>query len=298
MKIAITGGSGLIGSAVVRRLRAAGHDVVTLVRRDPAGDTELRWDPAGGSIDRAGLIDVEAVVHLAGAGIADHRWTPSYKALVKRSRVEGTTLIARTVAAMDPRPRVLLSGSAIGWYGDTGDQIIDETAPRGEGFLAEVVGAWEGSTAVAESAGVRTVHLRTGLVLSADGGYLAKQVLPFKAGLGGPIAGGRQWQSWITLDDEVGAIEFLLAAEQVRGPVNLTAPSPVRQKDFARALGHALHRPALTPLPRFALRAALGEFADEGVVASQRIEPAVLSAAGYPFLHRNLDGALAAVLAT
>lgn len=296
MKIAVSGGSGLIGSHLVVALRGAGHDVLTLVRRPPRQPGEVQWVPAEGRLEPGDLSGVEAVVHLAGAGIADKRWTPSYKKAVLDSRVDGTRLLATTLASLDPLPRVLLSGSAIGFYGDTGDRAVDETAPAGSGFLADVAVAWEAATAPAESAGIRVCHLRTGIVLSGAGGALAKQLPLYKLGIGGPLGSGQQYQSWISLDDEVAAITFLLTADAVSGPVNLTGPEPVRQRDLAKAVGTLLHRPAVLPTPGIALKAALGEFAAEGVLAGQRVLPAVLIGAGYTFQDATLEAALTSAL--
>jgi uncharacterized protein (TIGR01777 family) len=293
--IAVTGASGLIGSHLVIALREHGHQVTTLVRAAPRQPGEVQWDPAAGRLDPADLAGVEAVVHLAGAGIGDKRWTDAYKKVVLDSRVDSTRLLANTLAKLDERPSVLLSGSAIGYYGDGGDRVLDERAAAGSGFLAEVCQAWELATQGAEEVGIRTVHLRTGLVLDGGGGMLAQQLLLYKLGLGGPLGSGRQWWSWISLADEVGAIEHLLTAD-VSGPVNLTAPAPVQQKDFAKMLGHELHRPAVLPAPGFALQVVLGQFAQEGVLAGQRVLPAVLESSGYSFAHPTLERALAAAL--
>lgn len=295
MRIAVTGASGLIGSHLVIRLRDHGHEVLTLVRRPVRQPGEIAWDPSAGVLDPTDLAGVDAVVHLAGAGIGAHRWSAEYKQVLRSSRVESTTLLANTLTKLDARPQVLLSGSAIGYYGDAGERKCDESAPAGSDFLADLCRDWEAATSAAEQAGIRTVHLRTGLVLSGAGGMLAQQLLLYRIGLGGPLGGGQQWWSWVSLDDEVGAIEHLLTAD-VSGAVNVTAPEPVRQRDFATALGRALHRPAVVPAPRIALRLALGEFADAGVLASQKAVPAVLAASGYAFAHPHLDGALAAAL--
>jgi len=295
MRIAVTGASGLVGSHLVPQLRSHGHDVVTLVRRAPVRPDEFRWDPSSGGLDPADLEGVQAAVHLAGAGIGDKRWSGEYKQLVLSSRVESTTLLANTLTQLDPRPQVLLSGSAIGFYGDAGDRECDESTPAGTGFLADVCQAWEGATTAAEEAGIRTVHLRTGLVLSGTGGMLAQQLRLYKLGLGGPLGNGRQWWSWVSLADELGAIEHLLTAD-VAGPVNITGPAPVRQRDFATALGRALHRPAVLPAPGFALKAVIGEFAEEGILAGQQVLPRVLESDGYAFSHRTLDEALATAL--
>lgn len=295
MKIAVTGASGLIGRALVPALRDDGHEVVTLVRRAPQGAGEIGWDPARRELDPAALTDVDAVVHLAGAGVADKRWSDARKREIVDSRVDGTTTVALAMAAAPERPRVLLSASAVGFYGDTGDRLTDETGPRGKGFLADTCVQWEAATAPAEKV-ARVAHLRTGIVLSADGGALAKQLPIFKAALGAPLGSGRQWVPWITLADEVAAIRHLLTAD-VRGAVNLVAPNPVTNKDFTKALGKALHRPTLpVPVPGPVLSIGLGGFAKEGVLAGQRLAPAALEASGFAWSHPRLDEALAAVL--
>lgn len=301
-RIAVTGASGFLGTALVDALRPDGHDVVRLVRRTPTAPDEVQWDPAEGTVDLERLAGVDAVIHLAGAGVGDKRWTPAYKAEILRSRVQGTRTIAQACAALSPR--VLLSGSAIGYYGNTGESGIDESAPAGSGFLADVTRAWEPETEPAAEAGVRVVHLRTGVVLSGRGGTLGGTVhvlgLPitlrtlFKAGLAGPLGSGRQWVSWISLTDWVRAVRFLLDAGDVSGPVNLTAPHPVRNKEWVRAIGRAVHRPTVLPVPGFALRAAVGPFAEEAVLFSQRVLPRRLESAGFTFAHPDLDRALAA----
>lgn len=296
MKIAVTGASGLIGSHLVAELRADGHDVVTLVRRKPRQPGEVFWDPAAGLLDPVQLHGVEAAVHLAGAGIGDRRWTDKYKATVLSSRVESTRLFATTLAMLEPLPTLLLSASAIGFYGDTGDRIVDETSPAGTGFLATVCQAWEHAGEAAVRAGIRVCQLRSGIVLSAAGGALRKQLRLYQAGLGGPLGSGRQYQSWVSMADELGAIRFLLDVPDVHGPVNLVSPNPTRQQQFAVALGRAVHRPALLRTPGFAIRLALGAFADEGVLAGQRVAPTVLQRLGYRFVHPSLDAALTAAL--
>jgi uncharacterized protein (TIGR01777 family) len=292
MKVAVTGASGLIGAALVPHLRGAGHDVVRFVRRDPAAPDELGWD--GRSLDPSRLDDVDAVVHLAGAGVADKRWTPSYKELIVSSRREGTTAVAEAIAASG-HPTVLLSASAVGWYGDTGDRITDETGQPGEGFLAEVCRIWETSTAPAPSS-CRVAHLRTGYVLAKDALGLRKQVRVAKLGLGAPLGSGRQWMSWITLRDEVRAIQHLLTAD-VEGPVNLVGPAPATNRELTTAINRAVHRPTFpVPVPGLALRTVLGPFAAEGVLIGQRLVPAVLTAAGFSFADPDLDAALATVV--
>jgi uncharacterized protein (TIGR01777 family) len=295
MKVAITGASGLIGSALVPHLRAEGHDVVRFVRGSATGPDQRSWDPATHDLAPALLDDVDAVVHLAGAGVADKRWTPGYKDLILRSRVDGTTTVAEAVAASG-HPTVLLSASAVGWYGDTEDRVTDETGPTGAGFLAEVCRAWEAATKPAETAGCRVAHLRTGYVLARDALGLAKQVRVARLGLGAPLGSGRQWTSWITLEDEVRAITHLLTAA-VDGPVNLVGPAPAKNRELTEAINRAVHRPTFpVPVPAFALRAALGPFADEGVLIGQRLVPAVLQRTGFTFRHPELDEALSAVL--
>jgi uncharacterized protein (TIGR01777 family) len=295
VKIAVSGASGLIGSALVPALLRSGHEVIKLVRRQPEAPDEVRWDPAAGQLDPADLAGVEAAVNLSGATVGT-RWTASYKQKILDSRVQSTSLLARTLAELEPRPRVLISGSAIGFYGDTGDAVLDETGPQGAGFLADVVRQWEAAAEPAAAAGVRVCFLRTGLVLSGRGGILPPQRLVWKLGLGARLGSGTQWQSWITLDDEVAAIEFLLGAEQVSGPVNLVAPEPVTQREFGRRLGAALHRPSPWVVPPFALRLLLDGFADEGLLIGQRLRPRVLEEAGFTFRARTLDEGLRVAL--
>jgi len=295
--IAITGSSGLIGSALSRRLSDAGHRVLRVVRPSSAntsGDT-ITWDPAAGSIDAAGLEGLDAVVNLAGEGIGERRWTPEQKQRILDSRVRGTTLLAATLAELDRPPAVLLSGSAIGVYGDTGDRAVDETRAPGSDFLAKVCVEWEGATTAASEAGIRTVLLRTGIVLDADGGALGKQLTFFRLGLGGRSGSGRQYWSWITLTDEVAAIEFLLTAD-VSGPVNLTAPNPSTNAEFARTLGRVLGRPT-TVIPMIGPRLLLGrELADSLLLTSQRVLPGVLESAGFSFADPELEAALRSVV--
>jgi uncharacterized protein (TIGR01777 family) len=295
MKVAVSGASGLIGSALVPALRADGHTVVTLVRRSPRSESEVRWDPAAGKLDEAELVGVDAAVNLSGANVGSRRWTEAYKRTIRDSRILSTTLLSETLARIDPRPRVLLSASGIDFYGDTGDEIIDEAAPGGQGFLAGLSEDWEAATAVAETAGIRVCHLRTGLVLSTRGGALARQLPLFRLGFGGRLGSGHQWWSWISLDDEAGAIRFLLGADDVHGPVNLVSPQPVTNTAFTAAVASALRRPALLPVPTFALKIALGELAS-APLASHRLLPEVLTGAGYHFRHPNLSAALTAVV--
>lgn len=298
MRVGITGSSGLIGTALSRHLREGGHEAIGIVRRAPTGTGELQWDPAAGTIDRDRLATLDAVVHLAGAGIGDHRWTDEYKRTLVDSRVQGTTTLATALAALGADgPRVLVSGSAIGFYGDRGDEVLDESSAAGEGFLADICRAWEAATAPAEDAGVRVTHIRTGIVLSRHGGALKKMLPLFKLGVGGRFGNGRQWMSWISIHDQVSAIEHLLTHD-VRGAVNLTAPTPVRNAEFASTLGDVLHRPTLLPVPSFGPKLLLGgELADALLFDGQRVAPSVLQAEGYSFEHADLASALRAVLA-
>lgn len=292
----VTGSSGLIGAALVKSLTSDGHEVVRLVRRQPRAADERQWDPSSGKLDPTLMDAADAVVHLAGAGIGDKRWSEDYKRTVLRSRVEGTTTIATAVARASDPPKVLLSASAVGFYGDTGEAAVDESSPSGSGFLADVVRQWEASTAAAESAGVRVVHARSGVVLSADGGALGKVLPLFKLGLGGRLGNGRQWMSWIAIPDEIAALRFLLDRSDLSGPVNVTAPEPVRNRDYTKAIGRAVNRPALAVVPATALRLALGGFADEGVLVSQRVVPTRLEDAGFSFTFADVDAALEALV--
>ena len=277
-------------------MRADGHDVVRLVRRAPRAADERQWDPAAHKLDPAVVSGADAVVHLAGAGIGDKRWTESYKREIRASRIDGTATIAAAVAAADQAPAVLVAASAVGFYGDTGDDAVDESASAGNGFLADLVHDWEAATAPAVAAGVRVVNVRTGVVLGAEGGALGKVLPLFRVGLGGRLGNGLQWMSWIALPDYVVALRFLLDRKDVSGPVNVTAPEPVRNRDYTKAIGRVLHRPTLAIVPAAALRAALGGFADEGVLVSQRVVPARLEEAGFTFAFGDIDSALAATI--
>ncbi|MBI5090167.1 MAG: TIGR01777 family protein [Actinobacteria bacterium] len=300
MRITIAGSSGLIGTALVRRLRAGGHDVVRLVRPGSSahpGDTDrVTWDPSRGDLPADAIDRADAVINLAGAGIGDRRWTDAYRNELVDSRLRTTDLLARAIAASASAPQVFLSGSAIGWYGDRGDEPLDETSSPGTGFLADLCRRWEEAAAPAAAAGTRVALLRTGIVLSAAGGALKKQLPLFKLGLGGRFGSGRQWQSWITIDDEVAAIDHLLTAD-VHGPVNLTAPEPVTNATFTATLGKVLHRPAVLPIPSFAPKLVLGaELVDTVLLGGQRVLPARLQSSGFAFGQPQLEGALRAVL--
>ncbi|MGA0356218.1 MAG: TIGR01777 family oxidoreductase [Ilumatobacteraceae bacterium] len=297
LTVAVSGSSGLIGSALLERLRQDGQTVVPMVRR-PAKDGEIHYDPRNGVLDPESLVGVDAVVHLAGAGIGDRRWTDRYRREILESRTLSTSLIAEAMASVASRggPRVLLSGSAIGFYGATGDEELNERSTAGDGFLADVCRAWEAATSPAEDAGVRVVHLRTGIVLSPRGGALKKLLPLFRFGLGGRMGSGRQWQSWISLNDEVGAIVFLLTAD-ISGAVNLTAPAPVTNAEFTKVLASTLSRPALVPVPSFGPKLLLGgELADALLFTGQRVLPERLTDAGYSFEHPTLSEALGTLL--
>jgi uncharacterized protein (TIGR01777 family) len=301
MRITIAGSSGLIGTALVRTLLDHGHQVIRLVRGDAAPDggeqnNRVRWDPAAGVLPSEALEGVDAVVNLAGAGIGDHRWTDAYKQQLVDSRLDTTRLLAESIAGASAPPAVFLSGSAVGWYGDRGDEALDETATPGTGFLADLCRQWEAATAAASLAGARVVHLRTGIVLSGSGGALKKQLPLFKLGLGGKFGSGRQWQSWISITDHIAAVEHLLTAD-LSGPVNLTAPEPVTNAAFTKALGAVLHRPTLLTIPAFGPRLLLGgELANALLFTGQRVVPSALVASGFQFAHPTIEPALRAVL--
>jgi uncharacterized protein (TIGR01777 family) len=298
VKVLVSGSHGLIGTALIPALAARGHEVVRLVRTGgTAAPGSVRWDPdapGGGQIDTAALEGIDAAIHLAGESVAG-RWTAAKKARIRESRVRGTGILTAALAALARRPRVLLSASATGYYGDRGDELLIEESQPGRGFLADVCRAWEAAAAVVERAGIRAVFLRTGVVLAPRGGALARLLPVFRRGLGGPLGSGRQFMSWITLDDEVAAIVHLLEGE-TRGPVNLVSPHPVTNREFTAALARALRRPALLPAPAAALRIVLGELAGE-LLASQRVHPAVLLGTRFAFRHPDLDTALGSVLA-
>jgi uncharacterized protein (TIGR01777 family) len=299
VKLVIAGASGFIGKASVLDLRDHGHQVTTLVRRSPVSESEVEWHPDRGELDPAALAGADSVISLSGAGIADKRWTPAYQQVLVQSRLQPTSTIAGVLADMpaELRPKSFLSSSAIGYYGDRGDEPLTESATPGTGFMADLVRRWEAATEPASHAGVRVVTLRTGLVLSATGGLLKRMVPLFKMGVGGRLGSGRQFQSWITLADEVAAIRYLVATDGVEGPVNMVGPAPVSNAEFTAELARALHRPALLPAPAWGLRLALGGFADDGVLASQRVLPEKLTTSGYRFDHADLPSALAWAIA-
>ncbi|MFF1375537.1 TIGR01777 family oxidoreductase [Streptomyces sp. NPDC058308] len=294
-RVAVAGSSGLIGTALTRSLAADGHDVVRLVRRAARGKDEVRWDPKEGYVDTAGLADCSVVVNLAGAGIGDHRWTDAYKRELRDSRVLGTSALATAMASLDEPPRVFLNASAIGYYGDTGRRAVDESAPAGTGFLPSLCVEWEEATAPAREAGIRTVIARNGLVIGSGGGAWGRLFPLFKAGLGGRLGDGRQFWSYISLHDEVAALRHLIDTESLSGPVNLTAPDPLTNREVTAAMGRVLHRPTLFPAPAPALRVVLGEMAGD-VLGSQRVLPTRLLESGFTFAFPGIEEAIRSAL--
>lgn len=293
MKIAVTGASGLVGSALVPFFTTGGHEVVRLGRSRPqSAGSEIQWNPQAGTLDAATLEGVDAVVHLAGENIAAGRWTEAQKSRIRDSRVNGTRLVSETLAKLSQPPTVLVCASAIGYYGDRGQELLREDSPAGHGFLADVCKVWEAATEPAAQKGIRTVLLRLGIVLSPAGGALSKMLWPFKMGVGGVVGSGDQYWSWIGLDDVVGAIHHALVTDRLHGPVNVVAPQPATNREFTKTLGKVLGRPTIFPMPAVAARLALGEMADALLLASARVEPAQLLASGYVFRHPDLESAL------
>jgi uncharacterized protein len=296
MKVAVSGSTGLVGSALVKSLTANGHHVVRLVRPGSDG-VGVSWDPARGTVDVEHLQGLDAAVHLAGVSIAGGRWNAARKAAIRASRVDGTRTLATALAALTPSPESLICASAVGYYGDRGDELLDERVPPGTGFLPALCREWEAAAEPARAAGIRVVHTRFGLVLSADGGALPSMLVPFRMGVGGTLGSGRQYMSWISIDDVVGVIEHALDRDSISGPVNTVAPTPVRNAEFTRTLAEVLGRPAFMRVPAFAVRLLLGEMADELLFASARVLPAKLRDTGYRFRHPLLAEALRHVLA-
>jgi uncharacterized protein (TIGR01777 family) len=301
MRVIVTGSTGLVGRALVRSLLADGHGVTRLVRGDSQsfrapGTAAVRWDPERGEIDAKALEGHDAAVHLAGESIAEGRWDDEKKRRILESRVKGTRLVAEALAGLDEKPRALVSASAVGFYGDRGDEVLSEESASGTDFLSEVCREWEKATLAASQARLRVVHVRIGVVLSAEGGALPKMLTPFKLGLGGRVGSGRQYMSWITLEDLVSVIRRAVEDETLRGAVNAVAPRPVTNEQFTKALGRVLGRPTVFAVPAFAARLAFGEMADALLLSGSRVEPARLSAAGFEFKHAEIEGALRAVL--
>ncbi len=304
MKILITGSSGLVGTALVESLHRDGHTVGRLLRPQSGSDAHqggrgvaMRWNPETGELDGSAA-GADAVINLSGLSIASGRWSDERKRLLRSSRVEATRQLIEALRKLKPMPRILLSASAVGYYGDRGEEELTESSAPGHGFLPDLCRDWEESASRAESLGMRAVYLRFGTILASDGGALQKMLLPFKLGAGGRLGSGKQWMSWISLADALGIIRYALESEQARGAVSTVAPGPVRNREFTAELARALHRPAILPAPEFALRLAFGEMADALLLASQRVLPQKLQTLGYHFLHPDLPTALAAVLAT
>lgn len=291
--IIITGASGLVGSALVSALENAGHKVIRAVRREVKDSArELYWNPDTGEIDAERFEGADAVVHLAGEGIADKRWNETVKQRILHSRTKGTLLIAETMANCENKPHTLACASAVGYYGDCGETVLTEQSPAGNDFLADVCQQWEAACQPARDAGIRVANMRIGVVLSTKGGALAKMLLPFKLGAGGVLGSGQQYFSWITLDDLVSGIHHVLKTDSLSGPVNMTAPNPVTNHKYTKTLGSVLGRPTIFPVPAFAARLAFGEMADALLLASMRVKPAVLTDTGFSFAHAELEPAL------
>jgi uncharacterized protein (TIGR01777 family) len=301
VNILISGSSGLVGSALIDSLRAEGYSIARLVRSGspsqsgPAAEN-IRWEPPAGSMDLAGMEAADAVVHLAGASIAEGRWTPARKQILRRSRVDATRHLIAGLAQLKQKPRVLVAASAVGYYGDRGDETLTESSASGDDFLAQICRDWESETAQAERIGIRTVMLRFGIILAAKGGALKRILVPFRLGVGGRLGTGRQWMSWITLDEVAAVIQYAIKNDSLRGPVNAVSPTPVTNSEFTSVLAGVLHRPALFPAPRTVLRLVLGEMADALLFSSQRVAPQKLQAQLYPFRHPELKEALLSVL--
>lgn len=296
MRLLVSGASGLIGSALVRVARSDGDEVLRLVRRKTSADDEVSWDPAQGTgPDPRAIEGIDAVVHLGGAGVGDHRWTDAYKRELAASRVDSARVLANTLAALEHKPRVFLSGSAVGFYGDTADTEVDENSPAGKDFLAQLCVEWEAASTPAAEAGIRTICMRSGIVLSTRGGALGKVLPLFRAGLGGRLGSGKQYISWVARPDHVAAMRFLLNADDVHGAVNLTAPTPVTNSAYTKAIAATVRRPALFAAPSPALKIALGQFA-ETVLTGQRVLPTRLQAAGFEFGYPEVEGALRALV--
>ena len=299
MKILVSGSHGLVGKAAIKSLTNDGHEVVRLVRHEPiVGEPEIWWDPSEGRIDAERLEGHDVVVHLAGESIASGRWSSEKKRLILESRVKGTLLLSESLARLSRPPSVFLSASAIGYYGDRGDKLLTEQSAPGNDFLAGVCVEWERATTPAIEKGIRTVHTRFGIILDDEGGALGKMLTPFRMGIGGRVGSGKQWMSWIALDDVVNGLKFLMGETSTRGPVNFVAPNPVTNAEFTKTLGRVLSRPTIFPVPEFGARLAFGEMADALLLSSQRVEPSVLKSKGFGFKWTTLEAALRHILNT
>lgn len=291
-KVIVTGASGLVGTVLCKNLADSGWQVIRAVRRPAQSPDEVMWNPQTGDIDKAGFEGAAAVVHLAGENIADSRWSESFKQKILHSRTQGTLLIAETLAALDAKPEVLVCASAIGFYGDRGDEVMTEASPPDDDFLADVCVQWEAACQPARDAGIRTVNTRIGVVQSPKGGALAKMLTPFKLGAGGVLGSGQQYISWIALEDVARGLQFAIETPELAGPVNLVAPNPVTNREFTKTLGRVLGRPTIFPVPAFAAKLAFGEMAEALLLASTRVAPTALEAAGFEFQHPQLEPAL------
>jgi len=297
MKILVSGSHGLVGRALIKSLARDSHEVIRLVReRRAPGSTDIQWHPNHGTIDAQQLEGFDAVVHLAGESIASGRWSEDKKRRIRESRIKGTQLLSQTLAQLTKPPRVFISASAIGFYGDRGEELLTEESKPGDGFLADVCVEWENATKPAKEKGIRTVHARFGIILDPEGGALAMMLTPFRMGVGGKVGDGKQWMSWIALDDVVVGLRYLLDHETISGPVNFVAPNPVRNAEFTKALGHALARPTFFRVPTFIARTAFGEMADALLLSSQHVEPKMLKSAGYQFRYPTIDETLSQIL--
>ena len=297
MKILVSGSHGLVGKALMKSLTVDGHEVIRLVRHEPIfGAPEIWWDPSQGRIDAEHLEGLEVVVHLAGESIASGRWTDQKKRTIRESRVKGTSLLSESLARLSRPPSVFLCASAIGYYGDRADELLTEQSAPGNDFLANVCIEWEGATTAAVEKGIRTVQTRFGIILDDNGGALAKMLTPFRLGIGGRVGSGKQWMSWVALDDVVSALKFLMGETSTRGPVNFVSPNPVTNAEFTKTLGRVLSRPTLFPVPEFGARLAFGEMADALLLSSQRVEPVILKNKGFEFRWTTLEPALRSIL--
>ncbi|MEP6568163.1 MAG: TIGR01777 family oxidoreductase [Acidobacteriota bacterium] len=298
MKILIGGSHGLVGTALIKSLTAAGHEIVRLVRHAPTSKSEVEWSPDRYSIALARIEGFDAVINLAGESIAEGSWTDDKKRRIRESRVKGTKLLGDALANLTVPPKTFLCASAIGYYGNRGDELLTEASSQGNDFLSEVCAEWEQATALAKEKGIRVVNARFGVILDTDGGALKKMLPPFRLGVGGKVGSGKQWMSWIALDDVVGALNFALVTESLRGPVNFVAPNPVTNAEFTRTLGKALSRPTLFPIPAFAIKLLFGEMGEALLLGGQRVEAEILKSTGYEFQHSQLEPALRHILQT